>query len=675
MSEVQTNQSFLNIGTEDSDVPAVESPELDFSAVKSPTVDSPALFEYEGPFGVGPRNQDLFFELFRKNKKDLRLQERNMTSDFYGNFEFNDDGSIKIKKSENTLDLDLDFDLKDFGIKIPEWNPQLNLSDIEIGDFKLPDGFDLINIDLKTPDGIKDFISGITSGLEDLIKDIDLGSLEDLAPSFDGYGSVGKNTYDALAQMKKFHDDPTVANAQSTLDRIDSLNSTVSEKFGTNFTVPEFLSTGLLNVGAVSSIADFVDDPTIKNAVLAYEGTNRILENYTDLGSLPGSKSDIAKFANKALIVVDVATSLDEFIKNPSVESGLLTSAAVSNAVVALTAEQTAANLTAASVASVLNPIVAVYTGVELIKMLTHDQDFSRSEGIVEYKDGKFVTTLVRGSDGGALGHSHWADAHTYAATETLNTLVDDYKFTVDEKAIATMFADKYGKGYITNSPSYAAQGNRNASYSAQGMVLSLLKSGALKPSEDTPLDIINSQESFSAFAGQMLLDTQNITASRLYDQQGFVSKDRGFKNRETPKYGYMAFGSKKAAQDYADKSNASFTGGSLKIGDQTGKFKKELNFTKNKYSVGFENHLEVKEQVFSVGNINRNVRTYEFGSFGTEAEAKAYIANNSGTVINKNVYEGMGKGRKLIGTSVRQDYAYTYSDGQYIIGRREVVV
>ena len=150
MSEITTNQYFLNIGTEDLNVPAVESPELDFSAVKSPTVDSPALFDYEGPFGIGPRNQELFFELFRKNKRDLRLQERNMTSDFYDNFEFNDDGSIKIKKSEDTLDLDLDFDLRDFGIKIPEWNPQLNLGDIEIGDFKLPDGFDLININLKT---------------------------------------------------------------------------------------------------------------------------------------------------------------------------------------------------------------------------------------------------------------------------------------------------------------------------------------------------------------------------------------------------------------------------------------------------------------------------------------------------------------------------------------------
>ena len=104
----------------------------------------------------------------------MRLDERKAVLDTYDNFEFGEDGSIKIKSPEFDLGIDFDFDLdlRELGFNLPEWNPDLRLSDLKIGDFDLP------NIDLKLPDGLTNFLNTAANKLEDLVPDINLPDVE-----------------------------------------------------------------------------------------------------------------------------------------------------------------------------------------------------------------------------------------------------------------------------------------------------------------------------------------------------------------------------------------------------------------------------------------------------------------------------------------------------------------
>ena len=670
MSEITTSSSFLDTNTlqgELKNVSPVESPELDFSAVESPTVDSPTFFEYEGPFGIGPKDDDLWFETRYRQRQLMRLDERKAVLDTYDNFEFGEDGSIKIKSPEFDLGIDFDFDLdlRELGFNLPEWNPDLRLSDLKIGDFDLP------NIDLKLPDGLTNFLNTAANKLEDLVPDINLPDVE--LPK--GVGGTVKTTYNAISQVKNLVNNPTVDNAQITIDAINKVTEKINANYGKDVTLPSSISDGILDVSAVAAIKNFVDDPSFVSAVSAYQGADRILEQYTDLEGLPGDQSAIAKLGGKVVMIVNAATDIEEFMENPNIGSAISTSAAVSNAIVALTKEQTTANITASNIVAGLAPIAAFYTGIKFFEALTYDQDYSRSEGIVEFKNGKFETTLVRGSDGGPLGYTHWADAHTYAATETLNSLIEDYGFVVDENALAKVFGDKMNKSYITNNSQYALQGGRTASASANDMILSLVKAGAFIPSSETPENIIKDEAEFGKFIGQLLIDTQDKAATRLYDQQGFVFKKEAFKNRGTPNFGYMQFGSQQTAQAYANEKNVNIQGSKIEMGQRTGRLTADLNFTQTRYVANSNNSLSLIDETFTVGETKAGKTIYKFGVFSSEEAAREYVNTNSGKVITKQIRQKDGRGYKLVDVTVQQDYSYVFEDGKYIIGQREIRV
>ena len=227
MSQTELENSFLTTGlpTDQStpDLDAVESPELDFSAVESPSVDSPGLFEYEGPFGDFTRpDDDLWFEIRRKARRDQRLFERRQVMDFYENFNFEEDGSIKFKDGGTfDFDFDLDIDLRELGFKLPEWNPKLKLEDAIP---RLNFGY-LLEKDMipkfDTPESVKEFFEGVTSGLDNLIGGIDLTNLESFKDNFDGYGSAGKSAYDAISQTLNFYENPSLTNAEGLLNSLN----------------------------------------------------------------------------------------------------------------------------------------------------------------------------------------------------------------------------------------------------------------------------------------------------------------------------------------------------------------------------------------------------------------------------------------------------------------------
>lgn len=689
MSQTELENSFLTTGlpTDQStpDLAAVESPELDFSAVESPTVDSPGLFEYEGPFSDFTRpDDDLWFEIRRKARRDQRLFERRQVIDFYDNFEFGEDGSIKFKGDGtdffDQFDFGLDIDLRELGFELPEFNAKLKLEDVVP---RLNYGF-LLEKDmlpeLGTPEYMEMFFKGIASGFEDLLGKIDLTNLESFKDNFDGYGSMGKSAYDAISQTLNFYENPSLTNAEALLE---SLN-TASEKFenigfkpGSDLAkLSPNLSGLLLDAGAVSDVAAFVDDPSLKSAAQAYGSMNFLLENYTDLGSIPGSQSDIAKLAGNAVTVINAATQLDDFFKDPTLTGALATSAAVANAAAALGSASTAA--TATSIANFLNPITAFIGGIGLIKGLTHDADYTRSDGIVSYKNGKFSTTFLNGADGGPLAYTHWADAHTSTAVTGLNSLINDYGFTVDEKKMATIFNSHMNKSYITNNAAYAKQGGRNHSSSNVDMVLSLLKAGALKPGEDTPYVLVQDEGTFGSFMGSFFKQMTNDAAAYMMDNGGFVSQKykRGAGHSyKVESRTYLPFADKQSAQAYIDSRGLGLKkSGIQEIGSRRVYRTRSipiLGFNVTEHTINSDNSIKPTTLTYNVGEGTlpyRGKYTPKYTrTFKTEEQAKAFVSANTGKVVQRR------GGRNPI--KERIDYAYILHEGEYLIGSRNVKI
>ncbi len=676
----QTNQnSFLDVET-----PTAESPAAQI--VESPTVDSPELFDYEGPFSIGPiEAYKPDFNLFQ------RQRDRRDIANLYGSFDLGLDG-IKFKKPDIDIDFDIpypDIDLSEFGFELPEFSVDLKKED-------LSQFFDL-GFDFSTPDWAKQFMSKFSFDINQFIKDMDFNNMSASLPKFEGYGNAGKKAYSAVSQLTNFYRNPSLANAEKTVESIGNFSAALDKEgfdtgsiFGEKLTslAPE-LASGLLDVGSVASLQSFIDNPTVTGAVSAYEGADRLLREYTDVEGLPGASSDIAKYAGQAVSVINAATAIDDFLKNPNVGSALAGSAAVANAVSSFTSlgagvagPPTATAAAASQAAATLGGAASFYAAVQLVRALTYDQDYSRSDGSVDYRGGRFETTFLNGADGGEYAYVHWADAHTYAATTTLNSLIDDYGFTVDQQKLNQTFRGYNKKSYITNNRQYALQGGRDASYSANDMVISLLKSGSLKPSGETPFDIVKSEGDFGTFIGELLAKTQNEAATRMYNQNGFTSQKykRGAGlSRKIANQTYIPFASQQFAQNFIDERDIGLKkSGMQEIGSRKVAKTRSipiLGFNISGHSVNPDNSIKSTTTTYTVGEGTlpyRGKYTPQYTrTFSTEAEAKAFVSENSGKIDEGRRREGKG----FTYYKNRTDYAYILHEGQYLIGERTVEI
>ena len=504
---------------------------------------------------------------------------------------------------------------------------------------------------------------------------------------------MGKSAYNAISQTLNFYENPSLTNAEALLE---SLN-TASEKFekigfkpGSDlFGVVSNLSGLLLDAGFVSDVAAFVDDPSLKSAAQAYGSMNYLLDNYTNLAGLPGSQSDIAKLAGNAVTVINAATQLDDFFKDPSIYTAVTTGAAIANAASAFTGlpagvagPPTAGAAALSNAANFFGGASLFLAGIGIFKALTHDADYTRSDGIVSYKNGKFSTTFLNGADGGPLAYTHWADAHTSTAVTGLNSLINDYGFTVDEKKMATIFNSHMNKSYITNNPHYAKQGGRNHSSSNVDMVLSLLKAGALKPGEDTPLVLVQDEGTFGSFMGSFFRQMTNDAAAYMMDNGGFVSQQyrRGAgHSKKVESRTYLPFADKQSAQAYIDSRGLGLKKGKLQTIGSERIFKTVskpiLGFNITGHSINADNSIKPTTTTYTVGEgkylgkgkfSNQYTRTFK-----TEEQAKAFVSANTGKITEGRRREGKG----YTYYKNRTDYAYILHEGKYIIGSRTVKI
>ncbi len=249
----------------------------------------------------------------------------------------------------------------------------------------------------------------------------------------------------------------------------------------------------------------------------------------------------------KAASVAAAVLSINEFIKDPSILSGVGAGAATAQAAASFGVSG------ASAAASALGPAAVFLAGASILSGLLSDKNYMRSEGSIGYNSstGKFETTLVRGSDAGSTS---WMDGQQAVILSTINELTDKYGFEIDPAGVKRAFQGGHlGKSYITNSVSYAKQGGRNASFSGQDYVLNLISSGALKAGENTDEVITKDPEAFVKFMGELNTKMQDKYASYMWQNYDGVEVNinKSRTNRKGYK-GYAAFGSEIAAKAQA---------------------------------------------------------------------------------------------------------------------------
>jgi hypothetical protein len=386
--------------------------------------------------------------------------------------------------------------------------------------------------------------------------------------------------------------------------------------------------------------------------------------------------STVADVAIKSASVVGAIMAIDRFAEDPNLETGAYAVGATAAAGSLFGSEL------AKSVAGVTNPLLIAYTGIKIFEGLTYDADYYRSQGIVEYRNGEWASSGVQGADG---GKKQWGEGQTKVAVDSLNTLINEYGFEVNETKLNSSTFQKKLK--IMNNPTYAKMKGQDASLNAQQVVMSALREGVLAPTDATPDDISSNPEKFSEFIGGFVTKMSDDYATYIWTQYG-GAEDRYGNSRFGIKEKYAAFGSEKAANEFAGQYNNTapkitnlYTG--------TGRGQKYApSFTKTTLTTtrqdvqgdrgavyfggfGFEQEDAEYNIMLSSSSKKTGTATYSFSTL-EEAELKADQLNKgaSAYIVKERRTRGPAKENVVI-----DDYAVGLLDGKYVIGNRQKIV
>lgn len=371
--------------------------------------------------------------------------------------------------------------------------------------------------------------------------------------------------------------------------------------------------------------------------------------------------SPAIELGKKVAVTAQAFLAIDNFVDNPTVPNAIIATASTASAVAAL-ATNKAVQTAASSIAGFLTPISTFIAVASIVKYLTHDQDYRRSSAIVKYSDGTLNISEIGGHDGGT---ANWATAQAEVAKNTFDSLVNDYGFVVDEKTMNTLLgSNSLGKGYLVNNIQYGKRmGGRNGSLGAGELIYSMLRSGALKVSNDTPDGVVSDPVAFIDFISSVQGKAQDDYATYVwanYDGKEDYSRGRGGEQVVA----YAAFANKNKAEAFVELENNRHDQ-KLQYGARGA-----ATFTKTKYTVKYREVSSPGEgQIVSAGYVPMP----EEITFVVESKRK-------GKLYPPIVYtkeEAIARVEKLNSAATAQGpirnfikrYDYTEQDGKYYVG------
>lgn len=359
------------------------------------------------------------------------------------------------------------------------------------------------------------------------------------SPLLDSLAGGLQQATDAYGSIENLIENPSGATAEKAIDSINSVGESLGSE---ELIVPPVVGESLVAAGNISAIANALDDPTAKNLTNAYAAADDIAMNYTQLGGLPagdaiGSIGQVLtglealeggiESPAEAINVVNAANLVSGFASNLMAGQGAATAASGA----------AAAGFVPESFTNFLGPvgtIAGIVGGLKAVSSLAKGGaagEYPRVVGDFEVEGGRLkaggnvdAADVSEGGDAGRV-NQNWAQQTFDSGAQMTNDLIDNYGFQLDESKAGNLLK-------IQSSSYYNKEGK--LPMNAPDLVVKLIQSGALKPTENTPQEILTSNEAFGSFLEGRLAKGQDEYAAKIYDMTNKIAQtgeSDGYKN------------------------------------------------------------------------------------------------------------------------------------------------
>ena len=391
-----------------------------------------------------------------------------------------------------------------------------------------------IDIAIDTPEPIKkieDVAKAIPEKLDELVQTPEtIKAFEDGAKSFlDTLPDTTTNLASTYANVENMIENPSAENVDKAVQAINDIGFDAG---ATAPVVPPVVGEGLSVAADIDAIIDAFENPDAESLTNAYAAADGLAATYTEAGGLPAGEA-----------IGEVATI---FTGLEALDGGIESAADAVNVVNAANAAAGLAGVTTGvgagatagflppNVTAALGPIAMVLSAPNIMKSVVSlakggaAGTYERIQGEFDLKDGKFaVGGGVRAADTSRGFGDKYAQETMNSGVSMANSLVDDYGFQIDEQALN---AAPENIMRLQTSGYYNREGRAQygSSVGSADFVVKLLQNGVLKPTENTPPEILASNEAFASFVTDHIDKGQDEYAAKMYTDTGGTGAEFG---------------------------------------------------------------------------------------------------------------------------------------------------
>jgi hypothetical protein len=415
-----------------------------------------------------------------------------------------------------------------------------------------------IDIAVDTPEPIKkieDVAKAIPEKLDELVQTPEtIKAFEDSAKSFlDTLPDTTTNLVGAYADVENMIENPSAENVDRAVKAVNDIGFDAGAAAPV---VPPVVGEGLSVAADIDAIIDAFENPDAESLTNAYAAADGLAATYTEAGGLPAGEA----IGN----IGSILTGLEDL------EGGIETPAEAVNVVNAANAVASMAGVTTTSAtgatsagflpagfgtffaaASLVKPVMSALKGGAA-------GNYPRIQGEFNLEGGKFtVGGGVRAADTYRGVGDKFAQETMNSGVSMANSLVDDYGFEIDEQALN---AAPENIMKLQTSGYYNREGRAQygSAVGSEDFVVKLIQNGVLKPTENTPPEILTSNEAFASFITDHLDKGRDEYAAKMYDMTDGTGEEMikmgGTKSRRIRNVTSRAsFATQEAAQSWAD--------------------------------------------------------------------------------------------------------------------------
>jgi len=412
-------------------------------------------------------------------------------------------------------------------------------------------------INQPSEEGSESVLSKISESLDEAIDTPEIvKSFEDDAKSFlDTLPDATTNLVSTYADVENMIENPSGRNVDKA---VQAINNVGFDAGATAPVVPPAVGEALSYAADIDAIINAFEDPDAESLTNAYVAADDLMATS---GGLPAGEA-----------IGEVATI---FTGLEALDGGIESAADAVNVVNAANAAAGLAGVTTGvgagatagflppNVTAALGPIGAILAAPSIMKSITSlakggaAGTYERIQGEFDLKDGKFaVGGGVRAADTNRGFGDKYAQETMNSGVSMANSLVDDYGFEIDEQALN---AAPENIMKLQTSGYYNREGRAQygSSVGSADFVVKLLQNGVLKPTKNTPPEILASNEAFASFVTDHIDKGQDEYAAKMYTDTGGTGAEFGRTTRTqgTTIKQRAKFATQDAAQSWANEN------------------------------------------------------------------------------------------------------------------------